>query len=374
MPAPAPNTTKDWITNLPDVESGGVQTNTATAAPDPTPPPNKPPTEPPKPSAETPEPKPDVAKPEAPKPSDAPTDGEKWPRTAKDWDAFKSARAEKEKKLTSERDAIRAEKEALAKELEAAKKAGVPDLEALKKERDELDRQLRQVDIERHPRFKEYFEKNRKAAIDRAKSIVGADNAAEIERILQLPKAQRDDELDALIGELSPLRQAQLGNQVERLDALAEEREAEIAQSRENYEKIQQQQEAALAQQQKQIQDLVTSTVTEFRGTDEGRLMDDATADLASKVALGGTKDPKDVVKIVARGIIYPKLLEAWAADKATISTLEARIKALETATPGPGKGAAAQGDGTTPTLAANSSPAEALKHWMTDMTTKMTG
>lgn len=331
-------------TGLPSWTDEAIVSNfTAPPAPDPAPP--AAPTDPP------------AAPVAAPKPGDDP---ETWPRSAKDWDARKAKQKERLTAVEKERDAIKAERDAIKAEIDKAKASGPsPELDQLRKQldettktRDALDNQLKVVDLANHPKFKEYYANGIKSQIDRAKAIVGTDNADRIEKVLSLPDSDyRTEQLDAIASDLSPIKSGTLAAIVARIGDLSSERDSELAKARENAGRIQAEREGQAVARQKQTEDMVSTTIAEIRASDEFKgVLDDSEANLVKSITLGGTKDPKDTVKIIARGFVFPKVLKALAERDVKIKTLEAQITAFTKAEPGAAHGAPSAPTATAPT------------------------
>lgn len=166
------------------------------------------------------------------------------PRTREKFDKIKASREEWKTKATAgeaaiaERDKFKAELETLkAKPPEAASPV---ELEAIKKERDELSERLRILDIERHPQFKAHWDGQIGAAENAAKSVVGAERAVKLERIFNLPDGDsKDEQLEALAAELTPTKQGQLGAAMMRVRELQEQRAADVTKSKAQWDKIQ---------------------------------------------------------------------------------------------------------------------------------------
>lgn len=233
----------NWMTGLPSISDA--------PAPKPAETPAAPAPEPSKPAA-TPPPEPTKA-PDKVEPAKEPEkvvegdSGEKWPRSAKDWDAFKAKRKEKEEALAKERDEIRVERDKIKAEIETLRGQGPsPELETLKKERDEFERQLRIHAVENHPKFKAYFDNKTNAQIELAKKIVGSEHAEAITKALSLPESEyRDGKIQELAEALDPLKQARLGSVINSLSQIQEERSSEIAKSRENFDQMQAEQKTS---------------------------------------------------------------------------------------------------------------------------------
>lgn len=133
--------------------------------------------------------------------------------------------------------------ENLRAELEAAKSAsanGTPapevaqQLQTLQAERDALQARLEAVAVERSPRFEAQFKPRREAAIAQAKAAVGPTEAPKLEALLAMPESSyRDEQVEALLSSLPPLRATKLTQAVADLDRLAAERNALASQGSE---------------------------------------------------------------------------------------------------------------------------------------------
>jgi len=194
---------------------------------------------PPKKDDAPPAPKKDDAPPPPPAPDDielknaSPKAKEAFNLIKKDRDTFKGQAVEKDKTIAK-----------LTADLAAAKGAqdikAHPEYAALAKERDELDARLRIASVERHPKFQAHFTKAFGDAANLAKDAVGKDNAAKVEKILQMPDGEaRQDALEAMAAELSPLKQGQLANALTDWRRAEAEKNSELARAGESFEKLQ---------------------------------------------------------------------------------------------------------------------------------------
>lgn len=190
--------------------------------------------------------------PDAARPADAPaaavdpmedTKG-MMPGTKQRFDKIKAQRDEFKAKVVAA-EAVVAERDNFKKELEAIKAkpadpASHPDFEALKKERDDFSERLKLLDIERHPKFKEHWDTQIGNAENVAKSIVGTERAAKLEKIVQMPDGEaKDEQLEALASELTATKQGQLGAAMMRIRELREQRNADVTKTRAQWDSIQ---------------------------------------------------------------------------------------------------------------------------------------
>jgi hypothetical protein len=296
---------------------------------------------------------------------------EKWPRDAKDWKKYKAKKAEQLNAAITELDTTKAEKTALIAEIEKLR-GTIPtdELNALKKEKDDLTARVTEMDevvkrtaLAEHPRFKAYYEGLTKTQIEIAKGIVGADKAAEIERILGLPDGDyKDNQLEELSSDLPVVKQGRLVGILNRLSEIHAERAGELAKAREKVAQLTATEQQTAQQREQNKQQFVDKTLTAIAATDEFKpFMDSAAIDLAKRVVLGGTKDPADFVKMAARGLILtPKLLVALKAEQDKVAERDKIIASMKAATPGPGGG-----DETTKTEAVYTNPRTAIEDWM---------
>lgn len=344
MPAPVSNDPTgplpSWVTENPVVAAGPISTtqtgapiNPPAAAPTPPPDPEPPPANPPEPPKTAVEP----LKGGEPEP--------KWPRTAKDWDAFKTAERERRVKLEETNKAIQAELDGLKSKLPKPGETD-PVMSKLSTERDEaikraeqLDERLRLVDLANHPQFKNYYDGHINAQVALAKQYVGPEKAKQFEEVLNLPaSAYRDAQIEEIVSDLSVVKQGQLGAVIGRIQELQSERDAEIKKGQENFNRIQAEREAKVKSAQDATEKLVVDTLANFSQTPEMKgIVSEDDSKLARAITLGGTKDPADVPKIILRGLAYPKALKALAERDEQIKKLEGQITALQAATPSAG-------------------------------------
>lgn len=145
----------------------------------------------------------------------------------------------KEKHKT-EMDGLRAELDRTKAEL-AKHTSGQPDqsaakLEALAKEKQQLEDTLRVVALERDPTFRNFYDGRRKTAVDAAASLVGKDKAEALQGILSIANEQyRDEALSKLMEGLPHHKQIMLGSALMELNKIESERNADLGKSKELY-------------------------------------------------------------------------------------------------------------------------------------------
>lgn len=151
-------------------------------------------------------------------------------KTRESFEILRTSKNEwKVKAEASVAEADRLKVQLAALQAKPANAADPAEFEALKKEHAQLSEQLNLLAIERNPKFKAYWDGQIEGALGTAKNAVGKDNQEKLARILQMPEGDtRTEQLEALAGELSGVRQGQLGAAVQRYDELRGARQAEV--------------------------------------------------------------------------------------------------------------------------------------------------
>lgn len=299
-----------------------------------------------------------VEKPPEPPPVEKPvtppveSDEDKWPRSAKDWEARKSKQNERLAAVQKERDAIKVERDSVKAEIEKLKQQGPsPELDSLKKERDELSERLRLVDVREHPKFKAYFDNKFNSQYELAKRIVGQESATAIVEALQMPEGiSKEQRIEELTAGLSNMKQAQLGGVLTSLAQITQERDSEIANSKSNYEKFYQENEAnakkAAADRIQLVEKTFSEQVKRAQDPKEGMFLfqkrdgDDAwnkSVDdrvTVAKSLFAGTNKPEVLANASMYAASFPAVLQ-WAKEQhETVKKLEAQVKSLSAASP----------------------------------------
>lgn len=367
--------TADFMT---DLQQAGAEQETKAIAP----PPEKTEEKPPEKPVVTPPAKPEEKPKETPAPAN---DDDKWPRSAKDWDARKAAQKEKELALTKERDSIRTERDRLNDEIKALKSNGnSPELESLKKERDELSEHLRKVAVENHPKFKKYFDDKTTNQLNLAKAIVGTEKAEQVAALLKSPEsAIREQQLESMLAELSPLQQTRLGGVINAMSEIQAERQSEIAKAKDTYEHMTKQQEEGAKAARQKFEQLFDSAVKRAGDTKEGvaayqnREGDDAwnegvkkRVEIAKSILTGNSK-PELIVEAALMAAAAPEFLKSHQAVLEENNRLKTQIAEMSSANPTVDTKTATTGSETAqaPKAKPGSSPMDVLRdQWMPQM------
>jgi len=223
----------------------------------------------------------------------------------------------------------------------------------LEKEREDLSERLRVADVERHPKFQQYFEGKTKALTEAAKGIVGQDHAAQLERILKVSDSElRTQQLDELMGELTPARAARLGAVVADIELLQQEKAAEISKAKERWGQLQQATEAEKAaqfRQREELADRLLAAATEMEafkageGADAARVAEINTYKGFVKQALTGRlqgPDEQFMPLMAVEGLhLKTKVLPTLQAKLADMEKLLAEYESAKPKPPGGGGG-----------------------------------
>lgn len=282
----------------------------------------------------------------APDFSDVPREYTPGKTRAPQWDKL-HAKADHYEALSTQRHQ---EIEDLRAQLEAARAAtanGTPSaevaqrLQTLQSERDALRAQLEAVagerifDVESKPR--------REAALYKAKQAVAPSDIKNIEMLLQTPgSAWREEQLNSIMAGLTPLRATQLANAVADWDGLDAEREAARARGGEiwksNLSAQQAQQERANAERIARAASTFDAELKEWEVA--GVTAEEAAA--ARSVYTGQNATLQDASRAALWGAVGPRVASQLVEAQGRIAELEGELSKLRSAQPG--VGAAASG------------------------------
>lgn len=340
---------------------------------------------PPSPAATVAAPQPQPSAPAPAAPPEPPE--EKWPRTAAEW----KARKESQKKLLDE---TVKRYEAKITELETKHKSEPPgpspELESLKKEKEELSRRLQIVDVTQHPQFQAYFEGKTKAQIELAKRVVGNDLASKVESLLKQPDSEwRTNALEEIFVDLTPSQQSRLGGVLNSLAGIEAERQDEISRAGENYKQMLDQRANETKAQQAKLSQIIEDTVKAQMDPEKGlapfqKRENDSTWNTQvdervakAKAILSGQGVGLDkVVQAAFHAVALGPVLEENLALRGELEKLRTQVSALSAATPRV-EPAAQQEPGDQPKpvqIKQGMRPMDATKNWAKAMTEAMQG
>lgn len=151
-------------------------------------------------------------------------------------------------------------------QIEGLKKNGnaPADYEQIKKEREELDNIVRVSAVERHPKFKAYFDGKVASATALAVDIAGADNKVAVEAALKMHDGPaKDAAIDEILSVLPQYKAVQLGAALAQFPAIQRERDSELAKARESYDKLETERTGQTAAQTKAREEATTKYIAE---------------------------------------------------------------------------------------------------------------
>lgn len=244
-----------------------------------------------------------------PKEGDSPWDSWK-PVTKKardQWDAAKAKSRERESELQ--------------RQLLEARNAPNKELETLRAERDELQKALREVAIERDPTFNSRFQTQKDTAIKAAKLSAGA-KGEELSKLLDLPSSQfRDDQIDNLISDLPAATQRRINTALSELDRIDLQRSAEIEHAKSTWDQrtqaISQQQQQQLERSRQEQTAAFDSILKEWQDSEKGHFLyqpdgeNDAQINEQIQIArdiIDGKYSPNEIAKAALHAASIPRL------------------------------------------------------------------
>ena len=277
--------------------------------------------------------KPDLSFKSDEKPTETASIAEKESRSAKDFKAIKS-----------ERDSYKAEIERLRAEVESSKtqRADTGALDSLREERDQLSEQLKSIAVERHPKFKAYYDSRVQQSVEQAKRIAGEHG----ERLVKLMSAEDDDArtngLDEIFSDMPASKQAQIGALIASHDAVRAERATAIANAATAYEALQSSEQQNRAQQAEAGGRLFNEVATEAAALEifQSREGDDAwNGELAERIngareIFMGQTNERELARAALWAAAAPKYRELLMAQVEINRRLQKQIGDLHGASP----------------------------------------
>lgn len=217
-------------------------------------------------------------------------------------------------------------------------------LEALRKQNEDLSRRLQVLDVTQHPKFQEYFNTKQQGIERQLKAVAGEELARQILKLAGDPES--NGQIESAIEELSPVKQSQIGTLVMRLSELNQERQDAITQAGATREQWVDQQKAEFDKRQQAHLQLFSKTLTDAQSQDRGlevmlpRDGDEAwntevkqRAELARELFMG-EPDAETLARASIWAAAAPKLNEIVLTQAALIKKLEAQIRTGQSASP----------------------------------------
>lgn len=277
----------------------------------------------------------DITKREEPKPADP-----EVPKT------IKSTKAADDFK------AIKAERDALAKQIEELKKTPQSNdyeakLKALQEERDQFSEKLKLLDIERHPEFVKKYESKLGQINESVRSLVGSD-AAKLDALLKQPESDyRNQQIDEIVESLSASKRAKLGALLVQQEQLQQERSAEIEAAKKDYDQIVSRYKDDAAQKDQlaiQQAEATWQNVSKLAGELEvfqpvegdPKSAEEINASLQlAKDIFNGNNSEEDLAKAALWAVAAPRYREALYAQLEVNKRLQAELSKFKGAQPG---------------------------------------
>lgn len=198
-----------------------------------------------------PEPKKEAVKAEDKKLDEKVAEEAKEPETitsakAADWKKLKEARAAAERERDEYKTKLlQKENEFLQIQSKVKAEDKTPEftkqIDQLKSEKEKLIESIEKIDLERSPRFSEFYNKAFDSSLTRAKEAVGTELAEQASDIMQLPPSKwRKERLNEIREKLSGIDQGQFDIAIAEWDKAKSEKESALSKSKENYTKLKQ--------------------------------------------------------------------------------------------------------------------------------------
>lgn len=290
---------------------------------------------------------------------EADEDGTKWPRNGGDWKQFKASRKTERENAKKERDELAAKVKDYEEKLKTAPAAPAvdydpewkPKLTAAEKRAQELNEALQLSAVQNHPDFIRYFKDKTDKQLDLAGNIVPVEKADRVKKVLSAPPGEwRDQQLEELIGDMTPIQQARFGAVVNSLDQIQQERSGEIANASTRYQQLKDSEKAKAtktdADRNAKIKSVIDATKARladnpaFQKRDGDDAWNKSVEDRMNnaQALLDGKVSVETGVEAAFHATAYKPLLESYkalhASTKAEIDALKKQVSDLSSASP----------------------------------------
>ncbi len=224
---------------------------------------------------------------------------------------------------------------------ESAAIGSSPELEVLKKQKEELESQLERVALENSPRFKSHYDGQIQKSLKTAKAAAG-EYGDEVVKLLQEPRSsKRNARLSDIASELGIEGQA-IGKALSEITVTTQERDEQLANHRENLKALRQTEASDFAKEMQRRREISIRTLEKARklpeftaGTDpKHRAFVDESLSFIEQVNVGKlTPDDAALLPVMA-------MKGAWLQNfrvpelESKVKSLEARLAQLNGATP----------------------------------------
>lgn len=260
----------------------------------------------------------------------------------------------------------------LEKELADTKSSLPPDIETLRKavaERDELKKQtedlIKQVEtinLERSPRFQNWWKTETDKHINAAKRSLPAEKREELAKLMnEPPSTERSAAIEALYEGLPTRDQAKINREIDAMDDLREQREEALKQGSEQWKKLKEheQQESLQAQESRKsaLKRLSDAAVERARNLPSFQTKENDATHNASvreneafvRSVIAGQVDEETMLVLPGLAVESLALKERVASLESELAKRDEAIKALQVSSPAPHEGSATPASTPTP-------------------------
>lgn len=254
---------------------------------------------------------------------------------------------------------------ALEKELADTKSALPPDIEVLRKavtERDELKKQaedltkqVETINLERSPRFQNWWKTETDKHIKAAQRSLPSEKREELAKLMnESPSTERSAAIEALYEGLPSRDQAKINREIDAMDDLREQREEALRQGSEQWKKLKEheQQESHKVEETKKatLKRLSDGAVERARNLSSFQASDDATHNATVReneafvrAFVGGQLDEETMLVVPGMAVEALALQEQVKTLTAELAKRDEAIKSLQAASPAPHDGGTTQ-------------------------------
>lgn len=276
-----------------------------------------------------------------------------WKEWKAKFDAVAKERDEFQTKLKETEAGLKSDLQRVQSELDSAKKNAIDpkEIEALKAERDEIRLRLRMRDVKEDPSWKSEIEQPLELALQEAQMNVPKELRTTLKRLmLEPPSDARQDAIEQLIGELSPLKQVNVANALRAADAVNAKQAAllsnqkQLTEQYESYQKAERERQEAhkRSEFEKSVDEILSRATDPVKGLGVFQPIDDkpeskqAALEAARLARQYAAAEPngRNMANLAAWAVQGEKSIPLLQAAHAEIQRLNAQLEKLTSKSP----------------------------------------